>query len=403
MSLSVRSQRAASSLLVATIVIAAASCGSDGAAEPEPGSTEGPLYVYGTDVFAPDSETGYLGIVRDLDGVPEDLSQALEIPGGGMRFEVVPGTTSIVVRDRERVGMRKLEVTADGRFVDAGFVSFQGVGITNMNLVNVVLAEDFAVYFSLDGIAVEWDPATMTIIDTVPLPVEPPEPTFSRYYFAEPEVDGDRVVLLQVWMDDEFFEAYRGLSVLTYERASSTIEVTSVDRRCGALVGPAEGEDGYLYYACDAFQGAYRLAFPDDGFRPCVIRRRPGAPGFDGAWVRYLDQDDDFQSGLWGIGNNQGILQEYDPNLAPPNPDYGSLAQADVWRWRRVNLSTWESSDLGLAPGAPQFEVMKADGRTYLHNWSEDNGRTRLIDVTGGNTELALEVQGYVRGFARLL
>lgn len=102
------------------------------------GSLTSPLYVVGTDVFSDTGDTGYLQTFSELSGQRVELADAVEIGGGGMRLEAISQIDSVVVRDRERLGIRRYAVRANGRLEETGFVSFQGLGVTNVNYLNLV-------------------------------------------------------------------------------------------------------------------------------------------------------------------------------------------------------------------------------------------------------------------------
>ena len=389
--------------LVLASGLAAVGCGDD--ATDGLGSTPsaGPMYVYGTEVFTPDSTTGFVGVVRSIDGRAADLSTAVEIPSGGTRLDIVPGTNSIVVRDRERLGISRFDVNADGTLAESGFVSFQGIGVTNVNGPNHTVDATRMIYLGFDGFLVEWNPIEMVIDSTVPFLGDPPNGAAVVAFHQVVESSDETLILFQTWLD-ETFEIEMGTDIVEYDLRSRTLTRTDRTTDCASFIGTTPREpapDGFFYYATVANNAGKVLAFDDFPTRPCIRRRRAGASTFDPSFVRFLDEGGTVFGGLFQIDSDLVVTQELDQSLLTGEPDFNTLNEQPVWRWRSVDsLESFEVSDLALPPASAQFDSFTVNGRTYLHNW--DSVSTRLIDLSTRSPEVVFQVTGYVRGFARL-
>ena len=144
-------------------------------------------YAFGTDIESPDLTTGFVDTFANLSGQTLTIENALEIPGGGSRLDVVPEQRAVVVRNREQLGIQRLEIGADGRVQPGEFVSFAGVGVTNINGLNVMVEDDLALYWgTVDRLLVRWNPTTMEILGTQVIEIENPDPALYEFFVIRP-------------------------------------------------------------------------------------------------------------------------------------------------------------------------------------------------------------------------
>ena len=249
-------------------------------------------------------------------------------------------------------------------------------------------------------------PIGREITRTTELPIEPPAPGYTNYIGPEPElVDGD-IQYVDVWeIEGDSFDSFLPVStIVRYDTETSSAERVSVDERCGGLTGPATGPDGKLYSASRVAVAASFAILPDRSFRPCMLRKDPGAAEFDQDWIFYLDELGG--SGVFGTifpgGDGSALIQEFDPSLVELDRplEFTDIVFSESLLWRRLDLETFTLEDMGMPPSSEAFVAFEIDGTTYLPNRPE--GETVFFNTESTPATAGLTVPGGVRGFARV-
>ena len=162
-------------LLSALLCTALAACSSDddsggGAVVPpdDGGSSNDSTVALFTRVSNPGSRNFYLHLLEEMpSGGVLDYSRAFEFGEAFMSVD----SGFVYISDREAMSITKYAVTDERGIEELGTVSLQGLGVQFIGVYWAAPGQPYVVD-TFSGQVVRWDPETMEIIDSTPVPPE---------------------------------------------------------------------------------------------------------------------------------------------------------------------------------------------------------------------------------------
>lgn len=300
------------------------------------------VYALATQVLGgeTDSQT-YVLLTSDLDrDVELSIDRAvLEVKGRALAA-APDGSGALFIASDQGPNVTRYDLNEAGALVKGASVSFLNAGITKFGEYSTqfqFVSDDKAYWF--DGPTsqvVVWNPSTMRVVDTVPLPGLAAAGQVLSFTTA-PVRDGDMLYLFAAWRENLIVQSR--VAVIAVDTATDEVTIVE-DDRCGYVRDGVLAEDGYLYLATEAFASAAHYL---DGTNPapCMLRFDVAAQEFDGTFhVELSDLVDGAAAGTLVEGpNKQAFLRVLDSQSAPAdvtNPRF--LASAPVWSWVSVTL-----------------------------------------------------------------
>jgi hypothetical protein len=375
------------------------------------GPLAGPLYAVSHSVYTDDGATSYVTLTPSLRAGPAvDLAHSLEF-GGGARAYGTERKDVVYVTSSERATMTEVTFDPDGSPHVGRVVSFENLGISSTTGGNVHLfVSPTKVYFASQalGAIVVWNPKAMELVTSIPLGLDAQSAGGSFYFYPQPILVGDRLVLIANRADAEDFDA--GAVVAVVDTRMDRVQSTTVEPRCHGMLQSAVDAAGDRYFASSDYAAAQHLLLPDRAPGPCMLRMRGGQSAFDIGWSRSLTAD--VGSRLWtGVTPGPaGVL--YEQSIAEDAPGVVSAAAAlepfdvtiaEPWIWHL--LAGGEAApmriDVDFLRTPPGFPAIAADGAAYVALGGEVE--TTLVDMTSSTTPVkGLVVPGYVFNIVRI-
>ncbi|WP_236603821.1 hypothetical protein [Sandaracinus amylolyticus] len=369
-----------------------------------------PVYAVITQVFEAAGQTSYVVLTDDLTQTTTlSLDEATEIPGRAIGAGP-SGGGALYVGGTEGPTITRYDLSNDGTLVEGDTVSFAGAGVTSIGEYQDQLqfvSETKAYYF--DGRAAQmivWNPSEMTVertVDLSELVIERALLTFSTNAVRH----GDHIVFPLGWRSDVDARIISVAGVLVVDTRDDSFTVAR-DERCGYVRTAAEGEDGRLYLATEAYGSAVHRVVAANAPAPCLLRLDEAWTAFDtsfhvelstlvgGATAGSLVQSD-------GATTWIRVLDEAAVTVTPEtNPRV--LASTRAWQWWRITL--------GATPSASAQEIGTSNGSEFLLNvgdhavipeFAADRSQTVLRDASSGTpSDATVTVPGLTFSLVRV-
>jgi hypothetical protein len=366
----------------------------------------GPLYAVSNTLLITDSVTSYVTVVDSLEaGTEVALDRALEFPGsarayGRERANVVYLTSS------EAPTMTEVTFDSTGVPSKGRTVSFANLGVdaTSGGNVNLHLSATKAYFVSQSSLEiVVWNPERMEVIKTVPLELRPPANYPDVYFYPQPILVGDSLVLLSNVAGEV---SGPGVFVTVVDTRDDRIDSTTLEPRCHSLLQSGVDAGGDRYFASSDYAASEHFLYPDLVPAPCMLRMSKGALEFDAEWSRTLDGE--LGTGIW-TGVTQGAGKLYVQGTPDDTSAIAAAAETGAyevsvgqpWSWYSLIDGDSEptSADTGLE-FPPSFAPIPVDGDAYVAVFDDVN--TTLVNLTGSDEpEPGVEVPGFVYSVVR--
>ncbi|AKF08730.1 hypothetical protein [Sandaracinus amylolyticus] len=367
---------------------------TDGGAPPptDGGEPAPPVYAVITQVFEAMGQTSYVVLTGDLTRTTTlALHDATELPGRAIGAGPTGGG-ALYVGGTEGPTITRYDLSQDGTTLEEGdTVSFAGAGVTSIGEYQDQLqfvSETKAYYF--DGRSAQmivWNPSEMTVeraVDLSELVIERALLTFSTNAVRH----GEHIVFPLGWRSDVDARIISVAGVLVVDTRDDSFTVAR-DERCGYVRTAAEGDDGRLYLATEAYGSAVHRVVAANAPAPCLLRLDESWSAFDtsfhvelstlvgGATAGSLVQSD-------GATTWIRVLDESAVTVTPEtNPRV--LASTRAWQWWRITLGptpTAAVQEIGTSNGS-EF-LLNVDDHAVIPEFASDRSQTVLRDASDG-------------------
>lgn len=374
-----------------------------GAPEVEPAPR---AYLVGTRIFDDTTTTSYFHVLPGLGAdVTFDLQQALEVPGSAKLYSAYD-LGWFAIGSGEAPIITRYELDAAGTLVPGQSMSLLGQGVTDLWDTLYFVSPTKAYYPDRPGgQLIVWNPSTMEVTGTVPLP-DTLRPGYLALYGYAPIVRGNELLISVGWFDwDVTDSALPETGVVVLDTTTDSVVRFDTDTRCGGVTQPITLPSGDAYLVSSALAGAaHRLGRLDTA--PCALRIPAGSNQLD----------PDYSLSLEGVtGSNLAgepvpagdyvFLRAFDDTLATmegPMATWELTSQA-AWRWLRWDPSASEPAQLSdMTPSTADVSWFQVDGRVYGSETTPDYSQTTLIELSAEGPIRALTAPGFLHGVARV-
>jgi hypothetical protein len=351
--------------------------GAEGAAP------DGPAYVVSTMVSSDDGTTGYVSVLDSLEPQTIDNENAREFAGAA---DIWVHEGAVFVSNDEAFTISKF-VVEDGALVEQGVLSFAAYGLGSFGFwLNRFVAADKAYFLNDTAEYIVWDPASMEITGTLPLPAPAAREGFRAF-----TAYSDRASILKdgllyqpfYYTDDSYFLFAPDTRILVIDVASDLV-LDAIDAPCPGLDYATVDGDGNLYFSSWVYAagGAAVLDQPDT----CVFEiPARGAPRVA---FRVADVSDGRQGGVMRyVANGRAMISVLHDERFPPSdaPSASELTFANNWRFWSYDLASGGAAPLESIDwnGGAQYSF-DIDQRTYMLVAASDYSTTRVYDLGDG-------------------
>ena len=393
---------------------------SGGSSQDSSGSTHGEgagsqgdsVYALVSQVLGDDSSfASYLALTDSLDEGALSLDDAIEIPGRALG--VGPYEAGAIYVSQGSTISRYL---LDGDALDTKdvkSVSFENYGIANIGEYAgqfQFVASDKAYFFDgSNAQLVVWDPDAMTLqrqIELDELVLEDSVLVFS----PAPVRQADRVITFAGFRSSDNATIRSKAAVVVVDTKSDQTTVVT-DDRCGYTLSGAEGPDGMIYLATEAYGSAVYRVNEDNAPPPCMLRFSLETMEFDPGFELNLPDLFDGKAAATLVGGPDGktflgVLDETAYGTIDETTVARALASAAAWQWTHVTLG---DSPVAEQPAGPHtlgsVLALSLGESTYMPTFSMVAGgvSTTLLRVgPNGPEQGGLAVQGRVFSTVKL-
>ena len=371
-------------------------------------------YGLGMNIDTPSRTFGLITAVPNLE--PQaDIDPAFGREVGAAMYSFMPAgaRNTMYVGNNEDFVMTRYQLDEGGLWQEDGRFSLAGQGISFLGPYVVFISDTKAYYFDDDQRQlIVWNPETMTITKTVPLPMiemEDFQPNFSWSGSIgsneAPIVDG-RVYKSLQWFDASG-EPVLLTGLLVIDAETDSVEAFTTTDRCPNALHTVSTSDG-IYFATweDLF---FNDAVRNSDIRPsCILKLAPDQNDFDSGFKLTLTDvfDGRVAAGMYNVGlDTQVLVRVLDENIAPyASSQQDLLYTAEAWEWWLLDLETREVTEIeGFAKSPPTTATYLADGRAYVALPSSDFASTTLVEFSADfQHRQVLGAPGFMVGMSRV-
>jgi hypothetical protein len=352
-------------------------------AGPAPPGDAGPAYVLSSLVFGDEGTTGYVSVLDSLGPQTIDNAKAREFAGAA---DVWVHEGSVFVTNDEAFTVTKFSV-ADGALVEQGVVSFASYGLASFGFwLNTFVSADKA--YLLNGTLeyIVWNPSSMTITGSVPLPDAEPQGAFQLF-----TAYSDRAAVLKdgllyqpfYWTDESYFLFAPESRIVVTDVASDSV-VNVLEAPCPGLDYATVDSAGNAYFSAWVYAagGAAVLGQPSTCVFELPARGEPGV-AFD-----LPSKAGGHQGGVMrALGDGRAMLSVLHEERFPETdaPSAAELTFADNWRFWSYDFASATATPIEAidwnAGAQYSFDI---DGRTYMLVAAADYSGTTVYDLGDG-------------------
>lgn len=368
------------------------------------GDTDAPFttaYVVASAVFGPEGTSTYVSVLHDLGAQELDYDKAAEFSGWS---DVWAHDGHVYVSDGESPEVTRYTVDDTGALVPGATVSFANYGLVDAAFWNnTFVAPDKA--YMINGVAeyVIWNPQTMEITGTLPIP-------------AQAEKDGllvragttDRANVVRdgklyqpmYWSDEDYAHFAPTSRVAVFDVATDTL-VDVFDAPCPGLDVGTIDDDGTIWLS--SWTGSVVAPLMWDEAPNCTVKIPAGTDAPTPAFA-YADVTDGRQgAALKHVGGDRLVFsvfhderveltEDADPwalvggenwHLWSYDADAGTATELDTVAWNSGAIYTFMADD------QPYLLVPATDyGASTIYTLDDGFGATPLFDTRGWSIRL---------------
>jgi hypothetical protein len=341
-------------------------CSNDDGDDGSTPGGDGPLYVMATAVSDDSASNTYVALLDSLAARELDLSQAREFPGWS-DIGVIGGW--VFVSSGEAPVVTRFALDAQGTLVEDGppisFANYVG----DANMYNQELISPTKAYLLGDGELVVWNPTTLEITGTVPLPKLPVRDGIEPYVVLDrgSVVRGDRMYVTAAWTDTTELNMLPDSRIIVVD-VERDVVVDEITVPCPDVMVADGDEHGNLYFSNWVYSPGATLLYGDSP--ACAVRipagsetiddwrlSYAGATGHEGAAMGYLG------SGRWLFSSFLGDPATYDP----ATDDWFDWLFGDSWQLTVLDPSTGTTTPVtGIPRNGGGYYASRFDGVTHL-------------------------------------
>lgn len=389
----------------ATPSIDAANSSPDTTVVAPPPSTKGPLVLI-TERESPEDSLQYLHVISDWPGDGKlDYTKAVEL-GSYVTARVSDG--AIFVFQPDGATMQKYSVDANLNVKAEQKIGFASYGVGQSSGTVWGTPERAFLVDEESGQIVRWNPRTMEINGSTPIPSEVLVKNGIRAQLQQfAVVSNGRAFITASWRDWDRNDYVPGAALVYFDIASDAPELKLIheDRCASSVAEPSVDEAGNVYVVGDGALGFDNLANTSKKSLPqCLRRVLAGKTEFDPDFFVDIAQ----VTGSPGFFNafpmesGKLLVNAWAPEIKvadvadPLSPDWYWELQP-YFEYTLVDLATRTSTRVSALPrAAVQWSLtLKVDGTNYVQTYRQDNGSNVFrVDPTGVVTEVLVQPAG---------
>ncbi|MGK3969793.1 hypothetical protein WMF38_32575 [Sorangium sp. So ce118] len=382
-------------------------CADDETSSPVGQSGGGDAFVVATRVWDDTSTNSYFHVLPSLEpGTAVDPSQALEVPGSARLF-AFEGLGWFGLGEAESPTISRYTLDG-GALVKGDAIGLQPFGVQSLWPTNYLISPTKAYHPDRAGEQiVVWNPTTMEVQGTIPLPDTAREGYLALYGYGS--VLRGKTLLFSVgwfdWKTTDTILPETGLVAIDTE--TDTVVRFDVDDRCGGITQSVETASGDAYFVSSGLAGAaYHLERLET--EPCALRILKGADDFDPDFALHLSE---LTGGAIAgdpipAGGDSLFLRVFDEGLATISEETktSEITGQPAWHWWRWDTATNEAAAIPeLAPSPANVSFFEVDGRVFTIDEKSGSTESTLIELTAeGGPKSGLTTPGYLHGLAKV-
>lgn len=352
-------------------------------------------YAVASLAFGTDETSLFVTLVDALDGRVVDFADSREFVGSGDMW-IHDG--SVFVAEASALTITKFSVE-NGAMVETGKVSFGNYGLTDLGFwVNTFVSPTKAYLINGTTEHIVWNPSTMEITGTVPLPTLTEHEGFTPFasYSDRSVVLRDGLLYQPVYFTDESFFSYtQDSEVLVLDVETDTFQ-PSIVTPCPGLDFATSDSNGDIVFSNWVY-AAGGAAFLDQP-QTCVSRIAVGASeatvDFDFADIAQGRQG----AGFNYTGEGKALFATlHDERVTEPEPDPSAATFGSNWRFWSYDAATQSAAMIeAIDWNAGAAYWAKVDDRAHILVPSGDYTSTIFYDVTDPTTPVdVLQTDGW--------
>jgi hypothetical protein len=360
-------------------------CSDDGptiVAAPE-SPAGGPAYILSTLISDDEGTTGYVSVLDSLAPQAIDYTQAREFPGAADAW-VHDG--AVFVTDPEQFTITKFAVEG-GALVEQGVVSFSAYGLSSFGFwLNTFVAADKAYFSNGTTEYIVWNPTTLAITGTLPLPEASPREGFRPFtaYSDRAAITRDGLLYQPFYYTDESYFLFAPASrILVIDVATDNV-VSDIDAPCPGLDYGTIDEDGNIYFSSWVYAagGAAVLEQPATCVFELPVQGEPRVA------FTLADVTEGRQGGVMRyVGNGRASLSVLHDERFPPSqaPSASELTFANNWRLWSYDIAAGSAALVDSIDwnGGAQYSF-DIDQKTYMLVAASDYSTTTVYELGEG-------------------
>lgn len=340
-------------ILVATTITGIAACGGgDDGGSDDPGGDAAAFYPTSSVVFSDEGESTYVQMLTSLDAQTIDPGASIEFPGWA---DVWVHGGKVFLADGEAPTVTRYGVTAEGTLAEEGKISFADYGASSAAFwSHLFVAADKVYWFDTSGrTVVIWDPTTMAIVRSFPLPELADRggqtlagPTADR----SSVVRGNRAYVPFYWANWTDYDLSEDSVVLVFDTTTDTL-LDTIAVPCPEINFANVDDAGTIYFSNWGYSAIPTLM--DGKARACVVRVLPDSDQVDPTWkLTFADVTAGREAATFRwLGGGKALMAVFHHERVELTPDADRYALTDSANW-----TLW-SYDLAAGTAAP-FEAL---------------------------------------------
>jgi hypothetical protein len=364
-----------------TIALVISSCSSE-LQNDDAQQSAGPRYVVVSVTEALDGLTTHFNVIPSLEpGEALDFDQSVDITGNA-RLYGTDKSNWFAIGGGTNAKITRYELGGDDHFVDGDELSLASYGVSWMG-VSVAVLDAHKAYYLDQGQTQQliiWDPTTMVVSDTIPLPSLAPEGRDSLY--ATMVRRGDDLMIFGGYTDWIGGTARTSSRMVVVDTTTNQVRASSVMEGCSHATQVVLLPNGDAYVASELDATLYRVAMPQTGSAGCLLHVAADADTFDPTPISLSAWSGTELSGGLAPGSDGTLLfQAFDSSIQPVPDQPLDAYDMPVWRWWRWTPGEDHAEQLDMPARTVVNYVMTVDGRGYVTDHGEDSESSTLVET----------------------